>query len=281
MPPHALSAQTPHAWVSDCIRIATQDGVRVSRFRIEGRASPRERKWTQHSHVQVGPDADAEALTDQINVEVENLGARFARVVALLPNSQLPVATRPWSTAYDDDVDDDDGDPDDARGAMARIVGQALRHSEAFAARMQTMADHHVANLQRQNAQLLEMQNALIAERLQVAQSQRDTIIAQADEAATRKRTDALTEGGMMILSAFAYKLTGGNIGGDGKLRTLIKILQTIGRSITDEQAEKMAGILSPEQFAALASVTDDPAAKVAQVEKAKKDANTTSGDSE
>ncbi len=268
----ALPAQDPVGWMESVLQIRGQDGGQVARLRIEVRQSSKERKWVTHAHVPVPAKArgdTAATLVQIVSTEVDNSDFHQARVVALFPSSRHPVSTRPWETPYSDDDDDDYTLGGQDPGTM--IVAQCMHHNEILLSRMQTMADQQIKNLTKQNEYLAAQQEAILKDRLELANAYRAVLLEQGELEAKTARDVSLAESAKTLVQAFAYKLSGGVVAADSRLHTLEKILRAFGASITDEQAEALAANLTPQQMVALESITTDPMAKVTQIEDLKK----------
>lgn len=269
----ALPANDPVSWLEACLQIRAQDGAQVVRLRVDVRQSSKERNWTTHAYIPVpsesAPDTAAE-LVQRVCTEVDNSDFRQARVVALFPSSKVPVSTRPWETPFSDDGETDDGGLNGQDPATG-IVSQCMRHNEVLLMRMQLMADQQIKNLMRQNELLAAQQEAILKDRLDLANAYRTVLMEQGELEAKTARDVSLAESAKTLVQAFAYKLSGGAVASDSRLHTLEKILRAFGSSITEEQAEALAAALTPQQIVALEAITTDPMAKVTQIEDLKK----------
>jgi hypothetical protein len=260
--------------MENCLQIRTEAGERVVRLKVEVRQSSKERKWHPHAFVPVPAQVDgdtAQQLVHLVSTEVENSDHRQARCVALFQGTKVPVSTRPWETPYSDD-DDDDGGGLNGQDPATAIVAQCMRHNEVLLMRMQLMADAQIKNLTRQNELLAGQQEAILKDRLELANAYRTVLLEQGELEAKTARDVSLAESAKVLVQAFAYKLSGGTVAQDERLNTLERMLRTFGDTLTEEQAESLAGMLTPSQLIALQAMTTDPLAKVDQLVALKKD---------
>jgi hypothetical protein len=263
-----LGGTGPVAWVKACCDQVTEDGAMVSRFLVQTKLSPQDRKWANHCGVARLTNDSAEDLAAKISNEVDSSEAKRVRVVAMFPNQKVPCSTRIWETPLAEDDDDTDGLGGTPHDAMAVALGQALRHNEVLLSRMVTMGDQQIRTLTEQNKGLAAQQTQLIKDRLEIAEAQRELIIHSAETEARTERNSALIDGLRLLTQTVAHKVTGGAVASDARFNTLAGMLRTIGDSITPEQADRFAEILDPKQLIALTSALDDPEAKVSQIEE-------------
>ena len=265
----SIGGQGQVSWVAACCDQVTEDGGIVTRFFIQTKLSPQDRKWVNQAAVARMQKESPTDIAAKISAEVDATEASRVRVVAMFATGKIPCSQRIWETPLAEDEDEDgSGLGGTAHDAMAVVVGQTLRHNEVMMARMVTMGDQQIRTLTAQNSMLSQQQSQLLADRLELADAQRKLIIETAQTEAENERSSALVDGMKLLMQTVAYKVTGGNVAGDSKYKVLNQILTTIGETISDEQAAALSKILDPKQMMALSSILEDPAGKVEQIEE-------------
>lgn len=153
--------------------------------------------------------------------------------------------------------DDDDNVGDSEPPTTKGILGQLMRHVESSNRMIATMTGTIVTAQQRTINRLSEQNEKLQSDRVSMFETMEELASAKQDREIERMKAEGKQKAiaeviptAKLLLGTIAHKMTGGG-GSDGPNATQVQ-LAAILSSLTDEQREKLLGILKPEQMIAL-----------------------------
>ncbi len=252
--------QAPEDWVREQVEFESgEDGATVTRFRIEAKKLNRERFRTLVSVVRKKDDTP-ETLAAKIDVQAARCKEPMVQVSAFLRGQvKQPVSIYPWPVEAEAD---DDGDDDDASSSStASILDGALyrqlaRHNEILLAKTLEMSHQMMQHLAGQNDRHEREREAVAKERLELFEAHRLMVTAQDEQLSKAERWRTIGKSVSTFADAIAFRMTRGNVAPDAHSATLLRGLKMLGSSITPEQSQQLAQVLTMEQLTTLATLT-------------------------
>lgn len=252
--------QAPEEWVREQVEFESgEDGATVTRFRIEAKKLNRERFRTLVSVVRKKDDTP-ETLAAKIDVQAARCKEPLVQVSAFLRGQvKQPVSIYPWPVEAEAD-DDGDGD-DDASSSPSSILDGALykqlaRHNEILLSKTLELSQQMMLHLAGQNARHEEEREQLQKERLELFEAHRAMVMAQDEQKSKAERWRTIGQSISTFSDAIAFRMTRGQVAPDAQSAVLLRGLKSLGKSITPEQSQQLAGIFTMEQLTTLATLT-------------------------